>query len=135
MFTSDAARIIGITPKALRVFLRNQNMAVGSGARYEFSYEEVEKLGKKYWASQPQQASNNSRREDEGTPGLPCEWLPDPEKLPVFLAERKARLERMSKRLREVGLDVPQMTEQMLKVNCRALASALLGGRPEDDES
>jgi hypothetical protein len=45
-----------------------------------------------------------------------------------FVAERQSRLERMSKRLREVGLSVPQMTERDLTINMRALASAMLKG-------
>ena len=129
MFTADAARIIGIKPKQLRTFLRNQATGVGSGSRYEFSYEEVEKLKAQYWATQP--ASAPAKREDEGTPGLPCDWLRDPDKHCYFIAERWERIERMSSRLREVGLDVPQMTEHDLRVNNRALASALLQGVSE----
>lgn len=128
MFTSDAARLIGIKPKQLRAFLRNQRSGVGSGSRYEFSHEEVEQLKEAYWASQPVHVPARGKREDDGTPGLPTEWLRDPDKHIHFMAERAERLERMSARLREVGLDVPQMTDNDLKVNNRALASVLLKG-------
>lgn len=123
MFTSDAARIIGIKPKELRMFLRNRNVGVGSGSRYEFSYDEVEALKDEYWAAQPRRQATLLPKlvDTDGTPGLPIAWLPDPEKQPLFLAERKARLERLSTRLREVGLDVPQMSEQTLKINNRAI--------------
>ncbi len=130
MFTSDAAKIIGIKPKALRAFLRTHRKGVGSGARYEFSYEEVEELGKAYWAVQTEvvRVKQKPWLGDGGRVGLPHEWLSDPEKEAIFVAERKERLERMSQRLREVGLDVPQMTENDLKVNNRAIARAILQG-------
>jgi hypothetical protein len=129
MFTSDAAKLIGITPKALRAFLRTHAQGVGSGSRYEFSYDEVEQLRDDYWASQPKVTTTQRRqRDDEGTPGLPIQWLQDPDKHCHFIAERQERLERMSARLREVGLDVPQMTEHDLRVNNRAIARVLLEG-------
>ncbi|AZS06598.1 MerR-like helix-turn-helix DNA binding domain protein [Mycobacterium phage JacoRen57] len=132
MFTSDAAKLIGIKPKALRAFLRTHRKGVGSGSRYEFSYEEVEELAKEYWKAQRQSAptkqSSNAWLGDGGRAGLPHEWLSDPAKEALFLAERQERLERMSARLREVGLDVPQMTEKDLKVNNRAIARAILQG-------
>lgn len=132
MFTADAARIIGIKPKQLRSFLRNQSSGVGSGARYEFSHDEVEQLREAYWASQPKHVPARGKREDDGTPGLPTQWLRDPDKKAHFIAERQARLERMSARLREVGLDVPQMTEHDLKINSRAIAAAILNRIEED---
>lgn len=136
MFTADAARIIGITPKQLRAFLRTQAQGVGSGARYEFSHDEVQELSKRYWASQPKRYPARGRRvEDTGTKGLPCEWLFDPSKQPAFLAERRARLERLSARLREAGLDVPQMTERDLRINNRAMTLAKLIGMEFPDES
>lgn len=131
MFTSDAAKLIGIKPKALRAFLRNHRQGVGSGSRYEFSYEEVEELGKAYWEAQRQAVpvkKSNAWLGDGGRKGLPHEWLCDPDKEALFLAERKERLERMSARLREVGLDVPQMTDKDLRVNNRAIARAILQG-------
>ena len=131
MFTSDAARIIGITPKQLRVFLRSHSTGVGSGSRYEFSYDEVEQLRNAYWSAQPK--AKKSEHDNEGTPGLPHEWLYDETKQPLFLAERRERLERMSARLREVGLDVPQMNDKVLQINSRAIAAALLNRRTEDE--
>lgn len=130
MFTSDAAKLIGIKPKALRAFLRTHARGVGSGSRYEFSYEEVEALGKKYWESQHEATPVKQKPwlGDGGRVGLPYKWLRDPEKEQIFLAERAERLERMSARLREVGLDVPQMTDNDLKVNNRAIARAILQG-------
>lgn len=130
MFTSDAAKLIGIKPKALRAFLRTHARGVGSGARYEFSYEEVEELSKRYWESQHDAtpAKQKPWLGDGGRAALPYKWLRDPEKEAVFLAERQERLERMSRRLREVGLDVPQMTDNDLKVNNRAIARAILTG-------
>lgn len=136
MFTSDAAKLIGIKPKALRAFLRTHRSGVGSGARYEFSYEEVEELGKAFWAAQRMStpaADKDAWLGDGGRVGLPQEWLSDPDKAAVFVAERQARVERLSARLREVGLDVPQMTEKDLRINSRAIAAALLNHR-EDDE-
>lgn len=136
MFTADAARIIGIKPKTLRTFLRSQNTGVGSGARYEFSHEEVEQLGRAYWATQPSPTDDDTRTNgwlsDGGNKGLPVDWMNDPEKQATFLAERKERVERLGARLREVGLDVPQMTEQALKINGRAMAASILN--PKRDE-
>jgi len=129
MFTSDAAKLIGIKPKALRAFLRTHQSGVGSGARYEFSYDEVQELNQAYWAAQ---RVPTPKREDDawlgdgGTTGLPQEWLRDPDKAAAFIAERQARNERLSARLREVGLDVPQMSEKDLRINNRAIAAALL---------
>lgn len=137
MFTSDAAKLIGIKPKALRAFLRTHRSGVGSGARYEFSYEEVEQLGKAYWAAQrvsTPRGEQNAWLGDGGREGLPQEWLADPDKAALFVAERQARVERLSARLREVGLDVPQMTEKDLRINSRAIAAALLNHAGEDDE-
>lgn len=133
MFTSDAAKIIGIKPKALRAFLRTHRKGVGSGSRYEFSYEEVQELGKAYWATQPQvtQVKQKPWLGDGGRVGLPIEWVRDPDKEAAFIAENKERLERLSTRLRELGLDVPQMTENDLKVNNRAIARAILLGTRE----
>lgn len=131
MFTADAARIIGITPKQLRLFLRNQAWGVGSGARYEFSHEEVEKLDRLYWKGhhrRPKTGQRKSWLSDGGSPGLPYEWLRDPEKQTAFIAERRARVERLSARLREAGLDVPQMTEDDLRINHRAITFAQLLG-------
>jgi hypothetical protein len=130
LFTADAARIIGITPKQLRVFLRNRAKGVGSGARYEFSHQEVEKLKNEYWKTQPPQRVSHRTQwlSDGGSPGLSIHWLKDPEKQAYFVAERKERLERLSARLREAGLDVPQMTEKDLRINNRALAFAQLLG-------
>lgn len=136
MFTSDAAKLIGIKPKALRAFLRTHRSGVGSGARYEFSYEEVEELGKAYWAAQRTPApakDDDAWLGDGGRAGLPQEWLKDPDKEAAFVAERQARVERLSARLREVGLDVPQMTEKDLRVNNRAIAAALLNRVEEDN--
>lgn len=131
MFTSDAAKLIGIKPKALRAFLRTHRSGVGSGARYEFSYDEVQELGAAYWAAQ--RAANPSKDDegwlaDGGSTGLPHEWLDDPSHAAAFVAERTARVERLNARLREVGLDVPRMTDNDLKVNNRAIAAAVLGG-------
>ena len=132
MFTADAARIIGITPKQLRSFLRSRNTGVGSGARYEFSHEEVEQLKETYWANQTEAVPVKTRSEfepwlgDGGTKGLDISWLTDPAKQALFIAERQARLERLGQRMREAGLDVPQMTDKVLKVNNRAIARAVL---------
>ena len=132
MFTADAARIIGITPKQLRSFLRGRNTGVGSGARYEFSHEEVDELKEMYWANQAEAVPVKTRSEfdswlgDGGTKGLSTSWLTDPAKQALFVAERQARLERLGQRLREAGLDVPQMTDKVLKVNNRAIARAVL---------
>lgn len=133
MFTSDAAKLIGIKPKALRAFLRNHRKGVGSGSRYEFSYEEVEELGKAYWSTQTEVTHVKQKPwlGDGGRVGLPHEWLREPDKEAVFVAERKERLERMSQRLQEVGLSVPQMTEKDLRVNNRAIARAILQGVSE----
>jgi hypothetical protein len=130
VFTADAARIIGITPKQLRMFLRNQNWGVGSGARYELSHEDVQKLNELFWKGTRRRpvSSRQGWLKDGGSPGLPHEWLLDPNKQAAFIAERCARLERLSARLREAGLDVPQMTEQDLKVNHRAIALTQLLG-------
>lgn len=131
MFTSDAAKLIGIKPKALRAFLRTHRRGVGSGSRYEFSYDEVEELGKAFWAAQRDSGpvkQSSMWLSDGGRKGLPQEWLDDPNKAALFIAERKERLERMSARLREVGLDVPQMTDKDLKINNRAIARAVLLG-------
>jgi len=131
MFTSDAAKLIGIKPKALRAFLRTHRSGVGSGSRYEFSFEEVEELGKAYWAAQRTTTpthEDDAWLSDGGRVGLPQEWLKDPEHAAAFVAERQAREERLAARLREVGLDVPQMTEKDLRVNNRAIAAAILKG-------
>lgn len=131
MFTSDAAKLIGIKPKALRAFLRTHASGVGSGSRYEFSYDEVEQLGAAYWAAQRDaspKASANAWLDDGGRAGLPHEWLSDPDKQAVFLAERSERIERLSARLRECGLSVAQMTDRDLRVNNRAIAAAVLTG-------
>lgn len=136
MFTADAARIIGIKPKALRTFLRDRSSGVGSGARYEFSHEEVEQLNQEYWEANGHTravAKTKTWLGDGGNPGLPADWMNDPDRQATFLAERKERVERLSARLREVGLDVPQMSERDLKINNRALAGALLRSS-EDDE-
>lgn len=127
MYTADAARIIGITPRQLRSFLRSTGTYAGSGSRYEFSHEEVESLSRQYWATQPSQMTR-STTEWTGTDGLPTQWLRDKTHESEFIAERQSRLERMSKRLREAGLSVPQMTERDLAINMRALASAMLKG-------
>ncbi|UOW93109.1 MerR-like helix-turn-helix DNA binding domain protein [Mycobacterium phage NoShow] len=137
MFTSDAAKLIGIKPKALRAFLRTHRSGVGSGARYEFSYDEVQELGKAYWAAQRTTApakEDDAWLGDGGRAGLPQEWLQDPEKAAVFVAERRERVERLNARLREVGLDVPQMSEKDLRVNNRAIAAALLNAVQGGDD-
>jgi len=134
MFTSDAARIIGIEPKALRNFLRNRSKGVGSGARYEFTYEEAVKLGEEYWAANPPKSRKKGHADvadSEGSPGLPYQWLGDPQHQAEFVAERKLRIERLNARIREVGLSVPQMTDKVLKVNSRAIAAAILKGEVE----
>lgn len=130
MFTSDAAKLIGIKPKALRAFLRTHRKGVGSGSRYEFSYEEVEELGQAYWSTQQERTPVKAKPwlGDGGRKGLPYAWLREPEKEVVFIAERQERLERMNRRLRAVGLDVPQMTDNDLKVNHRAIAREILQG-------
>jgi hypothetical protein len=131
MFTSDAAKLIGIKPKALRAFLRSHRSGVGSGARYEFSYDEVQELSNAYWAAQRKGApvkEDSAWLGDGGREGLPQAWLSDPAKAAIFIAERRERVERLSARLREVGLDVPQMSEKDLKVNNRAIAAAILRG-------
>jgi hypothetical protein len=132
MFTSDAAKLIGIKPKALRAFLRTYRSGVGSGARYEFSYDEVQELSAAYWAAQshasPKKEADDAWLSDGGRVGLPQEWLADPAKAALFIAERQERQERLSARLREVGLDVPQMSEKDLRVNNRAIAAAILRG-------
>lgn len=136
MFTSDAAKLIGIKPKALRAFLRSHRSGVGSGSRYEFSYDEVQELSEAYWAAQREgapPAKQSTWLGDGGRKGLPREWLDDPDKRALFVAERMERLERMSARLREVGLDVPQMTDKDLKINNRAIARTLLLGSAEDE--
>ena len=127
MFTADAARIIGITPRQLRSFLRSVGTYAGSGSRYEFSHEEVQRLNDMYWKRQPQW-SYTEQDEFVGTSGLPVQWLRDKQHEAEFIAERQSRIERMNARLREVGLSVPQMTERDLSMNMRALASALLKG-------
>lgn len=132
MFTTQAAKIIGITPRQLRAFLRSTGTHAGSGARYEFSYEEVEELSKAYWAKQVVPITKHED-EDPGTPGLPIDWLRDKQHEAQFLAERQARVERMNTRLREVGLSVPQMSEKQLTINMRALTGALLGGTYSDE--
>ena len=129
MFTSDAAKLIGIKPKALRAFLRTHRSGVGSGARYEFSYDEVQELGAAYWAAQRTPADkgdDSAWLPDGGTQGFPHEWVTDPDKAALFVAERAARVERLNMRLRDLGLDVPHMTDKDLKVNNRAIASAVL---------
>lgn len=133
MFTADAARIIGITPRQLRAFLRNNGLNAGSGARYEFSHEEVESLSRKYWGASAKPAGWSYNEEDEfvGTPGLPIQWVGDQQHEAQFIAERRARDERLTKRLREVGLSVPQMTERDLAINMRALAAAMMNGSAE----
>lgn len=131
MFTSDAAKLIGIKPKALRSFLRTHRSGVGSGSRYEFSYDEVQELGKAFWEAQREAAPikvSSAWLGDGGRTGLPQEWLQDPEKAAVFVAERAERVERLNARLREVGLDVPQMTDKDLRTNNRAIALAVLKG-------
>ena len=132
MFTADAARIIGITPRQLRSFIRSTGTYAGSGSRYEFSHEEVEKLNKLYWSRHDAQVIAFPQQEFTGTDGLPIDWLRDKQHEAEFLAERQARVERMNKRLREVGLSVPQMTDKHLAINMRALASALLSNRIVD---
>ena len=127
MFTADAARIIGITPRQLRSFIRSTGTYAGSGSRYEFSHEEVDKLNKMYWDRHGACVIALPRREFTGTNGLPIDWLRDKQHQAEFLAERQARTERINERLREVGLSVPQMTERDLALNMRALASAMLG--------
>ena len=135
MFTSDAARIIGIEPKALRNFLRNRSKGVGSGARYEFTYEEAVALGEEYWAANPPKSKKKSSGipDTEGTPGLPSTWLGDPSYQAEFVAERKLRVERLNARIREVGLSVPQMNDKILKLNGRAIAAAILNQSIEED--
>lgn len=130
MFTSDAAKLIGIKPKALRAFLRTSRSGVGSGSRYEFSYDEVQQLGAAYWDAQRDSApvKQSLWLGDGGRIGLPKAWLSDPDKATLFVAERRERVERLSARLREVGLDVPQMTDKDLRINNRAIAAAVLNG-------
>ena len=127
MFTADAARIIGITPRQLRSFLRSVGTYAGSGSRYEFSHEEVDKLNKMYWDRHGARVIALPRREFTGTDGLPMDWLLDKQHEAEFAAERQARIERINTRLREVGLSVPQMTDKDLAINMRALASVMLG--------
>jgi len=136
MFTSDAARIIGIEPKALRNFLRNRSKGVGSGARYEFTYEEAVALGEEYWAANPPKSKKKSSGvpDTEGTPGLPITWLGDPSHQAEFVAERKLRVERLNARIREVGLSVPQMNDKILKLNGRAIAAAILNQHIEEED-
>ena len=130
MFTSDAAKLIGIKPKTLRAFLRTSRSGVGSGSRYEFSYDEVQELSAAFWEAQRDAApvKQSLWLGDGGRAGLPQAWLSDPEKAAVFIAERRERVERLSARLREVGLDVPQMTDKDLRINNRAIARAVLLG-------
>lgn len=134
MFTTDAAKLIGITPKALRAFLRTHASGVGSGSRYEFSYDEVMELSNDYWATQ-QGKSGQTKTEgwlaDGGRSALDIRWLGDPAHAATFAAERKARNERLAARLHEVGLGVPQMTDKDLKLNGRAIAMAILNGDME----
>lgn len=128
MFTADAARIIGITPRQLRSFIRSQGIYAGSGSRYEFSHEEVKTLSEQYWGQNV--IALSPEIEEVGTPGLPIDWLRDKQHEAEFIAERQARTERINTRLREVGLSVPQMTERDLALNMRALASALISKSP-----
>lgn len=122
MNTTEAARVIGIKPKALRAFLRRTKSGVGSGSRYDFSHDEVMTLKDQYWeAAEKAAVKDDGDGLGEGTKGLPLEWLHDPTKKAAFAAEQRARLERMNARLREVKLDVPHMTDKELKVNGRAM--------------
>jgi len=137
LFTSDAARIIGITPKALRSFLRERSRGVGSRSRYEFSYDEVMQLKDDYWKLQghsSRSAKTTPWLGDGGRPPLPIKYIHDPDMQSKFVEERLLRIQRMNQRLHEVGLSVPQMSETILAVNCRAIAAALLKPKNEDQD-
>ncbi|AGI12302.1 HTH DNA binding protein [Mycobacterium phage FF47] len=122
MNTTEAARVIGIKPKALRTFLRKSKSGVGSGSRYDFSHDEVMAMKDAYWeALAKPNAKDDGDGLGEGSKGLPLQWLNDPSKKAAFAAEQRARLERLNARLREVKLDVPHMTDKELKVNGRAM--------------
>lgn len=121
MNTTEAAHTIGITPKALRAFLRRTKLGVGSGSRYDFSHEEVMRMKDAYWEAMAKPVKDTGDGLGEGSKGLPLEWVNDPTKKALFAAEQRARLERLNARLREVKLDVPHMTDKELRIGHRAM--------------
>lgn len=46
--TTDLAELLDISTKALRVWLRSQDLSVGRGKQYKFSEAKMEKLARKY---------------------------------------------------------------------------------------
>lgn len=127
MNTAAAARIIGIAPKELRVYLRKSKLGVGAGSQYDFTHEQVLEMKEQYWG----QVSSTIRRDravvvpwlgQGGHPGLDVNLLRNPRAQAQFLAERKARVERLNARLHELGMTVPQMSADVLVRTGRALS-------------
>lgn len=124
MYIPQAAQLIGITPRALRAYLRRtgRDQATKAGQRYSFTYAEVEDLSNVYWASRPSRPEPKEPIPGDDKQGLPIEALRDPSMREQFAALRRERNRRLDALLRERGASLPQMSEARLVGNGRALA-------------
>lgn len=123
-----AAEMIGIDPKPFRDFVRKNtdlldpiNRERGSGAVYDFSLDEVDRLKTAYW-NRRKRTRKTPQDTFQDTPGLPLAAIGDPSMKERFQALREARSRRLDAQMKKAGMTLPQMSEARLVANGRALA-------------
>ncbi len=118
MFTvQHVASRLGITPRQARKFLRTLNHAHTPGARYEFTAAQLDVIEADYQRHEVRVPLET----DPSEPGLPVEFLTDPQRREDFVRLRRARIARLNHDVQRAGLSVPQMTVALVSTG-RALA-------------
>lgn len=123
-----AAEMIGIAPKPFRDFVRKNadlldaiNRDRGSGAVYDFSLDEVDRLKTAYW-NRRKRSKKTPIDTYQDTPGLPLAAIGDPSMKDQFQALRVARARRLDAALKKAGMSLGQMSEARLVANGRILS-------------
>lgn len=117
MSTRDVAAELGIAPKVLRQFLRQDETfgGVGSGSRYEFDPKDLPRLKKRFEAWKGDRAlSTVTKLDHDGQLGLPVEVLRRKDANTRELIRRRAeeRVDRLEAMLKERGLHISQQKER-----------------------
>ncbi|QFG05107.1 MerR-like helix-turn-helix DNA binding domain protein [Gordonia phage Dre3] len=123
-----AAEMIGIAPKPFRDFVRKNanlldeiNRDRGSGAVYDFSLDEVDRLKTAYW-SRRKRTKKAPEDTYQDSPGLPLSAIGDPSMKDQFQALRVARAARLDAAMKKARMTLPQMSEARLMANGRVLS-------------
>lgn len=123
-----AAEMIGIDAKPFRDFVRKNadlldqiNRERGSGAVYDFSLDEVDRLKTAYW-NRRKRTRKTPVDTYQDTPGLPLAAIGDPSMKDKFQALREARARRLDAQLRKSEMSLGQMGDARLVSTGRILA-------------